>query len=141
MRNGVRTGRGRLRKTGTEPWRLWRAARLAIAYNYARSRGEKHSVAVREAVKFLRSMDPTRPVSESAVRRALACFQPRGSGSALLWDDSVVEGKEAARIRLMSIAPGSEPSEAFLQNLSKPLKKLTLRFGERPKYPRHNAKQ
>ena len=143
---GERKRRGRPQKDGvTEPWRFGRALEIVYAYRKARDAGEKHSAAVREAVAFVRQLDPEMRISETEVRRVVAEFLSQASQVALTADYLILEGEEAARRRrffaeMLEFAGDKITTELTDQNLRKPLKSFTFGFGKRPNYPRHNAK-
>jgi hypothetical protein len=117
---------------------------VLYAFDQARAKGEKYSVAIRESVSFCRQIHPGEPISETEVKRILAEFRPEGVPTTFVSDYSVVDGEEAKRIRrklsfrgfLSEDQAESTPSEED----SKPLKRFTIRIAETPKYPRHNAK-
>src|SRR5260221_14649092 len=97
---------GKIKKVGrppmngvTEPWRFGRALKVIHAYTKARAGGEKHSAAVKEAVNFVRRLDPYTPISETEVKRVLGEFLPKNGSTALLVDYSVLEGEEAEGTR------------------------------------------
>jgi len=75
---------GRPRKHGVRPgWMIYRATVVLYAYNQVRSAGQKHSVALREAVATVRSLFPTMPISETEAKRILAEFQAQDASTAL----------------------------------------------------------
>ena len=64
---------GRPKKNGQKPmWMLGRATLVVYAYGRARDAGNKHSVAISEAVKYIRVTAPTMPISETEVKRVVA---------------------------------------------------------------------
>src|SRR5438309_2090070 len=66
--------RGRPRKNGAKPGGMLGREVIALgAYDEARRRGEKHVVAISEAVSAVRDCDSKMPISETEVRRILAC--------------------------------------------------------------------
>jgi hypothetical protein len=138
--------RGRPPKNGTtEPWRFGRALQVVHAYTKARNSGEKHSAAVKEAINFVRRLDPETPISESEVKRVLAELLPQNGPTAVLAEYSVLEGDEAAETRryleqLIGQAVANRPAVLDIQDRGRPLKKFTIKLVDRPKYPRHNAK-
>ncbi len=76
---------GRPRKNGLQPvWVLQRVTLALFAYERAREAGEKHCVAVSEAVKYIRKIAPTMRISETEVRRIVAYWRPRGATKCLL---------------------------------------------------------
>ena len=69
---------GRPRKNGLQPiWVLQRETLALFAYERAREAGEKHSVAVGEAVRYVRENAPEMRISEAEVRRVLALWRSR----------------------------------------------------------------
>ena len=70
--------RGRPQKNGQKPmWMLGRATLVVYAYGRARDGGNKHSVAISEAVKYIRDTAPTMPISETEVRRIVAGWRSK----------------------------------------------------------------
>jgi hypothetical protein len=70
--------RGRPRTDGAKPgWVFHRMIIVLFRYNEARTAGEKHSVAIREAVSAVRRDLPEIPISEAEVRRVLSQLQPK----------------------------------------------------------------
>lgn len=134
-------GRGRPRKHGLrEPEVLRRALLAVVFYQQARTAGEKYSVAVREAAAHVRSRNPHTRMSETEVKRILAEFWPKNAESVILAEESAVEEAEVMRLRdLLAQVPSSDRKvESFIVHY-RPLRKLAIRFGKRPNYPRHNA--
>jgi hypothetical protein len=75
---------GRPRKNGEQPlWMLERDTVAVYAYDEARKAGEKHSVAISEAVKFIRDTNPGMPISETEVKRTLAHWRSKERTSCL----------------------------------------------------------
>jgi hypothetical protein len=71
---------GRPPKNGQQPmWVLERITLALFAYERAREQGEKHCVAVSEAVKYIRQTAPRMRVSETEVKRIVAYWRPKGS--------------------------------------------------------------
>jgi hypothetical protein len=144
--HGSMKKRGRPPKNGVvEPERFARALMVIHAYSEARAGRQKHSSAIREAVDFVRQLDPEMPISETEVKRVLAEFLPQDSQVTLTVDYSILEGEEAARRRsfyaqMLEFAGIKSTTELADQNLRKPLKSFKFGFGKRPNYPRHNAK-
>jgi hypothetical protein len=138
--------RGRPPKNGVvEPEHFGRALKLTYAYSEARKKGLKHSAAVREAVEFVRRLNPATPVSESAVRRVLAEFRPQNSEVEITVEYSTLEGSGAAacrsRFAQLLKSSGNENVPALSdEDLRRPLKAFKFGFGKRLDYPRHNAK-
>ncbi len=138
--------RGRPPKNGVvEPGNFLRVLEVISAHSKARNEGQKHSVAVREAVEFVRQVNPEMAISETGVKRVLAEFQPHDSQVALMSEYLILEGEEAARRRslimqIRELAGTNSATEPTAQNLRKPLKSFRFGFGNRPNYTRHNAK-
>lgn len=64
---------GRPKQNGQQPMRiLLRSTVVIYAYGRAREAGEKHSVAVREAVEYIRATPHPMPISETEVKRIVA---------------------------------------------------------------------
>lgn len=60
-------------KNGVQPsWMLGRVTMAVYAYDLARKAGEKHSVAVSEAVTYIRETAPRMTISETEVKRIVA---------------------------------------------------------------------
>ncbi len=115
------------------------------AYSKARAGGQKHSAALKEAVEFVRQLDPLMPISETTVKRILAEFRRQSSPIALQTEYLMREGEEAASQRwihaqMLELAGIKSTSELTDQDLRKPLKSFKFGFVNRPNYPRHNAK-
>jgi hypothetical protein len=138
--------KGRPPKNGVAtPERLQRSMMIIHAYQKARARGEKHSVAVREAVDFVRQLVPETPISETEVRRVLSEFQPQHSPIALKVACSILEGEEAAKIRnrfaqMLELSGTKSPMEMGDQDQRRCLCRFRFGFHKRPIYPRYNAK-
>lgn len=138
--------RGRPPKNGAkDPWFLARTLEIIYAYDKARTSGIKHSAAIREAVAFVRHLDPEMHVSETEVRRVLAVLRPSDGPVALLSSYEILEGEEAAEIRNRfaethafnrSRSQLSAPDE----DPTRPLKRFSIYLVKRRNYPRHNAK-
>jgi hypothetical protein len=136
--------RGRPAKNGVKDlWFLLRALTVLHWYREARARGEKHSVAIREAVDLVRQFHPGMPMSETEAKRILAEFQPKGAPVILVSEYSVVDGEEARSIRrklsFRGFLPEKPGESTHTEEDPRPLKKFTLRFADPPNYPRHNA--
>jgi hypothetical protein len=117
------------------------------AYDEARARGEKHSVAVIEAADCVGRYDSEMPISETEVRRILATHRPRNSETRLLFERSI-RTEEDLRInrwlreQLAELHGKKGITLPAVPNydLSKSNLVLTIRVGPRPLYPRHNRK-
>ena len=126
-----------------------RAGIVMAVYDEARQSDQKHSVAVRQAVEFVKQNYPGLRISETAVRRILAEWRPRKSRTILRFERSTMTADEIAKYRSVR-----EQAAAFQQkeglkvpvpsditnNPSRPRTKFLLRFGERPNYARSNRK-
>lgn len=73
-------GRPRKERDRIDPWRFTRASLAVCAYDEARGRGEKHSVAITEAVDFVKRRRPEMKISKTEVKRVLASLRPRNAG-------------------------------------------------------------
>ncbi len=119
--------RGRPRKGGYQPiWMLYRATYGLYAYQVARKAGQKHSVAISEAVKYVREKIPAMPISETEVKRIVARWQSRKN-----------------RICLFVGEPGPEPRFTLGPGPDGKIRPLrivhTVCVGPHPDYPRSNA--
>jgi hypothetical protein len=75
---------GRPKKNGQKPMSVLERVMLVIhAYNLARDAGEKHIVAVLEAVNYVRDTAPAMRISETEVKRILAMWRPKGKATCL----------------------------------------------------------
>ncbi|MGA8211963.1 MAG: hypothetical protein WB799_00110 [Candidatus Sulfotelmatobacter sp.] len=75
---------GRPRKNGQKPmWMLMRDTLAIYAYGLARDVGEKHIVAILEAVKHIRDSCPRMPISETEVNRILVAWRSRQRATCL----------------------------------------------------------
>jgi hypothetical protein len=142
-----RRGRPKKKEGSIEPWQFGRLAMVTSAYDEARKRREKHSVAVREAVDSLRLGSPEMPISETVVRRILSTYRPKGSGTILLFERSVMSEADIQKYRLIreqiAALQGKKgitlpPLPAYDETRRR--EKFTIRFAARPDYPRHNRK-
>lgn len=68
--------RGRPKLNGVT--KLQRDLTVVWSYNESRGAGEKHAVAVANAVSEVRKQYPDMKISETEVKRVLAKFQPKG---------------------------------------------------------------
>ena len=116
---------GRPRKNGQMPmWTLRRETMIVYGYDQARSLGEKHDAAIKEAVRYVRETDPRLRISETEVRRVLASWRSRRNP-----------------FGLVVIKPGPSESTITLPNGRVVRVLLTAAIGPRPIYPRANAAQ
>jgi hypothetical protein len=142
---------GRPNKNGVKPgWTLFRSFLALHAYDRARARGEKHSVAIAEAVSALRSLVPEFSISETEVRRVLAEFQSKDSAGNFIITEGVAQGPELQlwSDNLKWLAQTAEKFPEMLDASSFPgdefdptrIRTLTIQVGPRFRYPRHNAR-
>jgi hypothetical protein len=76
---------GRPRKNGQQDMYILERITLALfAYGRARDAGEKHSVAISEAVKYVRETIPAMPISETEVKRIVAGWRSKERPMCLL---------------------------------------------------------
>jgi hypothetical protein len=144
-----RPGRPR-KEAGTMEFRHFvRAGIVMAAYDEARQNDQKHSVAVRLAVEFVKQNYPKLRISETAVRRILAQWRPKNSGMILRFERSIMTADEIAKYRsIRKQAAAFQQKEGLkvpvpsdiINSPSKPRTKFLARFGERPNYPRSNRK-
>lgn len=139
--------RGRPRKASRPGWQLVRAGFVMCIYDEVRKSGQKHSAAVREVVNHLKQHCPELPISETEVKRILSEFRPRGSGTILVFGRSPLSERDIQKQRWMreqisqlegKKGPTLPPRPA--SDEARPHEKFTIRFGERPDYPRYNRK-
>ena len=93
--------RGRPRKNGAKPGGMLGREVIALgAYDEARRRGEKHVVSISEAVSAVRDCDSKVPISETEVRRILACWRSKttAAGTILPEHVKILEGPAAEGI-------------------------------------------
>jgi hypothetical protein len=95
------------------------------AYDEARQKGEKHSVAITQAVDSVAQYHAGLRVSETELRRILATWRPRGAERILRFERLVWIDEE--------VTPEVGSSSAPMV--------LTIRLCERPSYSRHNRRQ
>jgi hypothetical protein len=93
------TGRPRKEKDKIEPWQFTRASLAMCAYDEARGRDEKHSVAVADAVGFVKQRHPEMKISEAEVRRVLASLRPRNAGTILRVEQPIPTEQETEKWR------------------------------------------
>jgi hypothetical protein len=140
-------GRPRKSPNSLEFWRFVRAAMVMYAYDAAREMDEKHSVAVAQAVDFVRQHHPAMPISETEVRRVLSTWRPKGSHTILRFECSNMTKDDLRRYRWiwkhLALLKGKKGLKVELptrREFAGNKASLTIRFGERPTYPRHNRK-
>jgi hypothetical protein len=124
-----------------------RAGIVMSVYDEARENNQKHSVAVVQAVEFVRQRYPKMRISGTGVRRILALWRPRNSGTVLRFERSTVTDEEAGKIaairqRLTFLQQTDNPVLPALSDVYPSRTATVFRFGfsERPNYPRHNRK-
>jgi hypothetical protein len=121
---------GRPRKNGVQPIGVLRRETLALfAYERAREAGEKHCVAVSEAVKYIRQTAPRMRISETEVKRIVAYWRPRGSTRCL----RVSEPGPSGHVTSVPVLRNGVVSFIDCRVL------YTASHGPRPIYPRANA--
>jgi hypothetical protein len=124
-----------------------RAGIVMGLYDEARRVGQKHSVAVKQTVEFVKQHYPRKRISETGVKRILAEFRPRESQTILRFERSTLAGEELAtfywiqeQLAALRQKKGFRlpaPSDVIPP---KSVATYKIRFGERPIYPRHNRK-
>jgi hypothetical protein len=124
-----------------------RAGIVMSLYDEARKNGQKHSMAVRETVDFVKKPYPKMRISETGLKRILAKFRPRNSQTILRFERSTLTAEELAKFRWMQgiLAAYWHDKESILQPPSPlspigPVTTFKFRFGERPNFPRTNRK-
>jgi hypothetical protein len=140
-------GRPKKKGDGKKAWQFIRAAIVMSGYDESRERREKHSVAVREAVEFLRRRVPEIRICETEVKSVLSTFRPRGSGTILRFERSPLSEADIQRhrsLREQIVALEKEKGIALPEppahDKTRLREKFMIRFSERPVYPRHNSK-
>jgi hypothetical protein len=140
-------GRPRKEKDTIQFWQFARAAHVLYAYDDARGRGEKHSVAVQNAVDFVKHLNPEMSISRTEVKRILAALPPRGSETVLRFERSTLSEEEVKRRRWILEQLVMLQGKKGLTLPTRPNYDLAgndavfkFRFAERPNYPRHNRK-
>jgi hypothetical protein len=126
-----------------DPSHFARALMFTNSCDQAREGGEKRSAAITEGVNSVKQSVPRLPLSETEGKRILAEFRPKDSETGLIVRASNVDAAEKARRRnLRAQVPGfggTIPAELAKQNLQK-CPGFQFGIGQRPVYPRHNAK-
>jgi hypothetical protein len=143
-----RPGRPRKKEGTLEHRQFVRAGIVMSAYDEARQSDQKHSVAVRQTVEFVKQNYPEVRISETAVRRILAEWRPRNSGTILRFERSIMTEEEVKKYRsvreqaaIFQQEKGLKvPVPSDINNPSKTVTKFVFGFGERPNYPRFNRK-
>jgi hypothetical protein len=136
-------GRPRKKPDAIPLWQFLRVAAVMCAYHEVRARGEKHSVAVGQAVDFVRKLHPQMPISETEVRRVLAKWRPRGSSALFRFESANPSEEDLNRHRKFreELANLNEKKGLKLPIPQKEIStSIIVRLGERVDYPRHNRK-
>jgi hypothetical protein len=137
-------GRGRPRKPADTftAAQFGRDAKILNLYHHVRATGQKHSAAVAEVVRIIKSQNASIRISQSTVKRTLTIWRHAG----LHFEIRVPTEKELkhqAAVRAMIAAiknvfrPGVVPP---LSGSTPTSPVLSIRFGARTIYPRHNGK-
>ena len=115
--------RGRPKQDGRKPfWVVEREILAVHAYGRARDRGEKHSIAISEAVEYIRAIAPAMRISETEVKRIVAKWRPQQGAFCLFVDK-----------------PHPENSSIPQYSSRKGTVSYTVSIRPRPIYPRANA--
>ena len=101
---------------------LTRETLVVYAYGRAREAGEKHSVAISEAVKYVRDNAPAMPISETEVKRIVATWRSKQRPTCLF-----------------VTKPDPEHDTLVLPDGRKVRMLYTASVGPHPIYPRANA--
>jgi len=118
---------GRPKKNGQKfMWMLKRVTLAIYSYGLARDAGEKHSVAIHEAVKYIRDKCPWMPISESEVKRIVAAWRSKRAATCLFVSKP---DPDHAIVRV----PGRDGRIISARIV------YTASVGPRPIYPRTNA--
>jgi hypothetical protein len=138
-------GRPRQAKNTIQFWQFARAARVLCAYEEDRERGDKHSVAVRGAVEHLKQSNPDMPISETEVKRILPVWRPRNAGTILRFERKILTDEDVKSHcwlqEQLAVLQGKRDLKLEVPtNLGRLTESITVRFAERPDYPRHNRK-
>ena len=137
-------GRPRKEEGREEFWRFVRTGIIISEYDEARKSGQKHSVAVNQAVEYLKQHQPEMPVSETVVKRTLATFRSRNSQTTLRFKRSIVGKKKLARLRSMLEQAHDVQRQMGLSvpppSIPKSLTAYKFGYAKRPRYSRHNRK-
>jgi hypothetical protein len=136
--------RGRPRGRIT-PRNFVRAGIVMSAYDEIRQSGEKHSVAVALTVENVKQHYPELRISETAVKRILAKWRPKGKQVILRFDRMSPTNEDLATVakirQCTAILQHPDAPVLPLDSYMYPRKKVhKIRFAERPNYPRHNRK-
>ena len=142
-----RRGRPRKEENTIKAGQFARAGMAMFAFDEARGRGDKHSAAVRYAVAFVKQRHPRIRFSESEMRRILRTWRPRGSSTILRFERSSRNEEEMERyqairkcVAILQAEKGPIQPKPPKNDLPRTATRISLRFAERPDYPRHNRK-
>ena len=120
---GTMKKRGRPRKNGPQPmWMLERIILALYAYDRARDACEKRSVAISEAVKYIRDTAPAMRVSETEVKRIITRWRSKQRATCLLIR------KPDPQHSIIPLSRGRNGRILYIASI-----------GPRPVYPRANA--
>ncbi len=140
-------GRPRKKEDTIKCGQFARAAMALCAYDEARESGQKHSVAIRYALHFVKQLNRDMPISETEVRRILSTFRPRRSGTVLRFERSTLSEEDIKINRWVREQFALLQGKKGITLLAPPgydetrsVARFTVRFAERPNYPRHNRK-
>jgi hypothetical protein len=131
MRKKLKKKLGRpRRKPGTISFCNFQRAVMAMnLYEEVRKNGQKHSVAIAQAVELIKQRDPAMRISETEVKRILAGWRPRGRRIFLRIECAMLSEEELAK--LPTTTDLIHPKSVTIFRMS---------IGERPNYPRTNRK-
>lgn len=139
-------GRPKKKEDRMDSRQYGRAAIVMCAYDEARKKGEKHSIAVRYAVDSFRQRSSRMRISETEVKRILSRFRPKGRGAILLFERSTLSEEDIKRRSWIREQIAGLYGEKGITLAQLPVydetrrEKFTIRFSERPDYSRHNRK-
>jgi len=143
-RNG---GRPRKKKDTIQPWQFGRAVHVMSAYDESRERGDKHSVAILHAVDLVKRRNPEMPISQTEVKRILAAWRPRGSNTIIRFERSSLSEEDIQKNRwireqlaMLQEKNGLKLPTPLDYHPARSVAAFTIRFAQRPNYPRHNRK-
>jgi len=130
-----------------EPWQFGRVVKVRCAYDESRRKGEKYSVAVRDAVDNVKQSSPEMPISETGVKRILSRYGPKESATILCFERVPMSEADIKRHRwireqfaALRKKEGVTLPELRVYDETRRRDKFLIRFSERTKYPRHNRK-
>jgi hypothetical protein len=121
----VQTKRGRPRKYGLQSIAmLERTALVLFAYDRSRHSRNKHSIAIADAVSYVRQHNPAMPICETEVKRILARWRSKLS-----------------KFTLLVTSPPADSNPTILPNGKVERVNYRASWGLRPIYPRINSRQ